>query len=38
MDRCGFYHCQITKSKDFLLTNGDEGFAFFELTAHTTLD
>lgn len=38
MDLCDVYHCQITKSKDFLFTNGDEGFAFFEPTTHTTLD
>lgn len=33
-----FLHCQITKSKDFFLTNGDEGFAFYELTVLTILD
>ena len=33
-----FLYCQITKSKDLLLLNRDEGFASFELTVCTTLD
>ena len=33
-----FHHCQKTKSKDFLLTNGDEGFTSFELGVDTILD
>lgn len=33
-----FLHCQITKSKDFFLTNGDEGLAFYELIVLIILD